>query len=138
MADLSRRAIFRAVPAIAYGASPFVPSPMDPQAALPILIAIETHRLAWKAFDDAAGQTEGLADAEDRELTAAEQATYDAANDAEETAWADMLAFPCATLADVRAKAAYLLGDCVRMRDLAMQADEAKAFMRSILGGANV
>ena len=60
---------------------------------------------------------------------------YHVANEAEETAWSALLESPCATLADVRAKAAYLV-PCARMRDLSLGSDDSAALLQSLIGAS--
>ena len=67
-------------------------------------------------------------------LGAAEREHRDA-NGAEEAAWSALLAFPCATLADVRAKASYL-ATCGRTQGISLQPDDATALLRSLIGAS--
>ena len=67
-------------------------------------------------------------------LGAADRAK-DEANDAEEVAWDALLAFPCATLADVRAKAGYL-AMCERTRGVSLPQVDAAALLQSLIGAS--
>lgn len=80
------------------------------EMADPVLAAINKHRAAWQAFDDA------VAANDEREITEAERVT----GDAEDDAWAVLLHQPCATLEAARVKAEYLL-NCPRAKGCAWE-----------------
>ena len=107
----------------------------SPPAPAPIFAAIEAHRVAWEAFNDAVDQTDGRADKEGREMNATERAQYKQDNDDEESAWEALLEHPCRSADAMRAKATYLL-DCPRTKGLSWQETHVEALLTSLTGGA--
>ena len=139
MANLSRRSLLAGVPAAAVTMA----TPVAAVAAVavaagsdPVFAAIEMHRAAWQAFDNAVCTTESVASAERRRMTEAETKIYETANDAEEAAYEALLAHPCLTLEAVRAKAAYL-SSCTRATGCVWEDWQVVLLLESMAGAAH-
>ena len=76
----------------------------------PIFAAIKRHNKAWRAFDNACpGVDNVIARREGREVTEADQAAFEAVNDAEEDAFEAFLTLSPATMPGLRAAVHYFL-----------------------------
>jgi hypothetical protein len=83
----------------------------------PIFAAIKRHHEAWRAFDAACPWTDDVvAKREGREVTEADEAAYEAANETEERAFEALVTLPPVTLPGFRAAVHYFLEfeiDCI-------------------------
>jgi len=105
---LSRRAALagalRAVPALAGAAAVAGVSMASAANPDPIFAAIERHKKAWRVFSDCCDLTDNVAaENEGRIVTEADEAAYEAANDAEYEARDVLFQTPAETVAGVRA-----------------------------------
>jgi len=76
----------------------------------PIFAAIERHKTAWRAFSDACGLTdEVLAEEEGREVTEADEAAHNAAEEAERDAFYEAIGMAPVTVAGMRALLEYAI-----------------------------
>jgi hypothetical protein len=83
----------------------------------PIFAAIKRHNAAWKAFGDTCPRIdEVIARNEGREVTDADEAAYEAANQYEEDAFEALITLPPVTLPGFRAAVHYFIEfetDCI-------------------------
>jgi len=76
----------------------------------PIFAAIDRHKTAWRAFSDACGLTdEVLAEEEGREVTEADEAAHEAAEEAERDAFYEAIGMAPVTAAGMRALLEYAI-----------------------------
>jgi hypothetical protein len=76
----------------------------------PIFAAVDRHREAWRAFDAACSRTDNVvAEQEGRDVTDADEAAYDAANQSEVEAFDAFITLPPATVPGVRAAMTYFI-----------------------------
>ena len=118
-----------AIPALAGAAIVATPSLALAANPDPIFAAIEWHREAWRIFDATCGLTDNVvADREGREVTPDDEAAYEAANDAEEAALANMCETPPQTVAGMRAAIEYFV-----KFDTGCMPDASGAFLATLL-----
>jgi hypothetical protein len=75
----------------------------------PIFAAIKRHIETWRAFGDSPRIDEVIAANEGREVTEADEAAYEAANQTEVDAFEALIALPPVTLAGMRAAMHYFI-----------------------------
>lgn len=95
---------------------------------------------AHERLTEASTRVNAFFDAEDARKAASPlgvaQRAYEAASGAQEEAWEALLAVACQTLADVHAKAAYLL-DCPCTKSVDLHPTDTVALLQSLAGGRN-
>jgi hypothetical protein len=83
----------------------------------PIFAAIKRHHEAWRAFDASCPFSDDVvAEREGREVTEADEAAYEAANETEERAFEALVTLPPVTLPGFRAAVHYFIEfetDCI-------------------------
>lgn len=138
---LSRRsalvASLSAVPAFAGMAIIARPSLASAGNSDPVFAAIERHKAAWRAFGVACDLTDTVrAEKEDRVVTEADEAVYEAANEAEREARDAVFATPAQTPAGLRALIEHYIEYDAGLMDEVAAAFLASSLHSPLLGGS--
>jgi hypothetical protein len=131
---VSRRAAFKPIAAAAFASVAVIPA-VAAQSSSELVLAIEAHRLAYDAFQEAC-TTEDETPSDTPEYAAAES-TWVAMEEIEEAAFIAVCAYVCRSAEDGRAKANYLTIMLTRLGGH-FQREHVEGLLRSIAGGQDV